>query len=245
MTVSAARKILAAIGVLGLGACTVESMPRPTIENLSAGDERIVFRAPAFSGAVHSMRFSDFWEEEEYALFQGAGAQAEILYAGVSAYDQLALEYGFTVARSVETWTFNKGVPKQWNDVQRVRTPLTEFFYKPYRLAGRNRQCFGFSGEWAHPADDPEIRPGKVIFGYYCAKEGEALGATDMARLLLGITLRGERHRIYGNAVLNASGEPPPTVSARQAVPGIKTGNPDFPFKFARHYQTSDGNLLD
>ncbi len=105
MTTFVARKIIAIIGVLGLSACAVQSMPRPTIQTLSPGAERIVFRAPAFSGAAYSVRFADFWEEEEYGLFQGAGAQAEILYASVSAYDQLALEYGFTVARSVELKT--------------------------------------------------------------------------------------------------------------------------------------------
>ena len=237
MTALVARKIIAIIGILGLSACALESIPRATIQNLSPGAERIVFRAPAFSGAVHGMRFADFWEEEEYALFQGAGAQAEILYASVSAYDQLALEYGFTVARSVETWTFNKGFSKAWGEVRLIRTPVTEFFYRPYRLAGQNRQCFGFSGEWAYPADDPETRPGKVMFGYYCGREGEAMDVAHMERLLSGITIRSQRHDTFG--------EPRLPLLAQKAALGARTGNPGFPFRFAQHYQTSDGNILD
>ncbi len=233
-----------------LGGCEVSAIQRPMIAKVAPGDERIVFAAAEFAGTtpVH-VKFIDSWQREDYALFKGNGAQGEILYAAANPYDQVALEYQFTVDRSVETWNLNRKYAKSWGDAERFPGPFAEFFYIPFTLVETDRSCFGFTADWDDPADDPDHRPGKVLFGYYCAKEGVSLTVERMEGLLEGIGIRGitERLRPRRGGPRGSEAPPNPPIHNRAArlaqgpSPGGETGNPGFPFDLARYYQV-DGN---
>jgi len=215
------------------------------IETVPPGDERIVFAAPVFAGTTPQRgKFADYWEREEYALFRGGGAQAEIIYSTVLPGPQVALQYDFTLERMVETWNVNRTQAKIWSDAQRVRTPLGEFFYKPYTLAGGSRACFGFANEWDDPADDPWNRPGKVLFGYYCAKAGRKISLDEMEDLIRTIGVRGITEPIRKSETARAAGAPvaDATLIAKGPSASADRGNMNFPFRFAEHFQIGNGD---
>lgn len=245
-----------ALAMAVLGGCAAYSIEQPTIAMVAPGDERIVFAADDFKGttSVH-VKFTDPWQREEYALFQGNGAQAEILYSTVQTGYQVALEYLFMVDRSVDTWNLSRKYTKSWGETEWFWGLLVGFFYKPYRLVETNRSCFGFSAAWDEPADDPEQRPGKVLFGYYCAKEDRALTRDRMETLLDRIGVRGITERLrsrprgpQGLGVSAAAVPPDSRIQAEAArlaqgpLPAGDTGNPGFPFDLARYYQVVNGN---
>ena len=114
-----------------LGGCAIGAIEQPTIARVAPGDERILFAAEAFKDAspLH-VKFTDPWQREDYALFKGNGAQAEILYATITeAGYEVALEYLFIVDRSVMTWNLNRKGSISWGEAERFQGPFSEFFY--------------------------------------------------------------------------------------------------------------------
>ncbi len=93
MTFYVSGKPVACLAMAVLGGCAAYSIEQPTIAMVAPGDERIVFAADDFKGTtpVH-VKFTDPWQREDYALFQGNGAQAEILYSAARTVHQVALE---------------------------------------------------------------------------------------------------------------------------------------------------------
>jgi len=232
---------------LALSSCAIAPVPQYGVSRVAAGDERIVFPVAAFEGTSPvQVRLTDRWEHEDYALFQGGGAQAEILFAGV-ATTPIALNYGYTVARGAQTWSFNRGRVGRWGTVGKVRTRLADFFYRPYRIDAEDRDCMAFSAEWDDPADDPFHRPGRVLFGYYCAATGVRLPSERIPDLLRQIDLR-EPAQVVDASLPGRTAEPvavtgaAPVDVARGTASGSETGNPHFPFYFAEHYQDFDGS---
>lgn len=237
---------LLALAAVALGGCAAGSIEQPAVSRLGPGDGRIVFAADAFKGTapVH-VAFTDPWQREEYALFKGDHAQAEVLYSSTQPGYQVALEYLFTVDRSVDTWNLNRKYTKSWGESTWFRAPLTGLFYQPYILVEANRQCFGFSGGWDDPSDDPQNRPGKVLFGYYCAGSGEALPRDRMEALLSTIGVRGITEPLrYAERQSQATAvhEPAAVSLAKGSSPGGESGNPQFPFDLARYYQIHGGD---
>ncbi|MFQ6017065.1 MAG: hypothetical protein ACE5KF_02620 [Kiloniellaceae bacterium] len=228
----------------------------PTIMEDPPGDERIVFTADEFEGTTpQRVKFTDVWQREEYALFRGCGVQAEIVYTTVTE-DSKALEYNYLVERTANTWNLNKKYNKVWGAYGTVRALLGEFVYKPYALTERNRECFGFSSEWDHPPDDPEHRPGKILFGYFCANEGDKISEYRIENLIQRIGIRGVTEAIRkrrGNRHGSGSGVAATSADARLQTeaavigqglsPSAETGNASFPFKFARHYEAGNGGF--
>ncbi len=231
-----------------LTGCAAYSIDQPAVARIAPGDARIVFADDEFKGSapVH-IKFTDPWQREEYALFQGNGSQAEILYSSTEIGYQVALEYLFTVDRSVETWNLNRKYTRSWGENEWFQGPFVGFFYQPYQLVEANRSCFGFSSTWDDPSDDPDHRPGKVLFGYYCAGPGGALTRGRMEALLDRIGVRGITERIRGGSGGMGAGAPDAghqaeaTRLARGGTPNTVTGNPDFPFDLARYYQVHGG----
>jgi len=214
-----------------LGGCAVSDYQRPTIETVPPGDERIVFAADVFRDkAPERVRFTDIWQREEYALFRGGGAQAEIIYSTTTTpVFTVVLNYEFMVDDMVETWNLNRKHTKAWDESRRVEAPLGPFFYKPYRLVGAGRACFGFATEWDHRGDDPDNRPSKVLFGYFCAKKGAPLSLDRMEDLIQTVGVRGVTERIrHADA-----------ARARGPSPSADRGNANFPFDLAQFFAES------
>ena len=242
------RPILAAaVSMAVLGGCAVSDYQRPTIERVGAGDGRIVFAAGVFRGAApERVRFTDIWQREEYALFRGGGAQAEILYSTTTTpVFTVVLNYEFMVDDMVETWNLNRKHTKAWDESRRVEAPLGTFFYKPYRLVGADRACFGFATEWEHRGDDPDNRPSKVLFGYFCAKKGAPLSLDRMEDLIQTIGVRGVTERIRHADAARREGAARATDARTQAdaaliahgpSPSADRGNANFPFDLAQFF---------
>ena len=230
-----------------LGGCAVSDYQRPTIETVPPGDERIVFAADVFRDkAPERVRFTDIWQRKEYALFRGGGAQAEIIYSTTTTpVFTVVLNYEFMVDDMVETWNLNRKHTKAWDESRRVEAPLGPFFYKPYRLVGADRACFGFATEWDHRGDDPDNRPSKVLFGYYCAKPGAPLSLDRMEDLIQTIGVRGvtERSRHTDAArqggaarAADARTQANAALIAQGPSPSADRGNANFPFDLAQFF---------
>ena len=239
-----------------LGGCAVSDYQRPTIETVPPGDERIVFAADVFRDkAPERVRFTDIWQREEYALFRGGGAQAEILYSTTTTpVFTVVLDYQFMVDDMVETWNLNRKHTKAWGESRRVEAPLGPFFYKPYRLVGADRACFGFATEWDHRGDDPEYRPSKVLFGYYCAKPGAPLSLDTMEDLIQTIGVKGVTERIRHADAARREGAARAADARTQAdaaliahgpSPSADRGNASFPFDLAQFFAESGNGDKD
>ncbi len=233
-----------------LGGCAVSDYQRPTIETVPPGDERIVFAADVFRDkAPERVRFTDIWQREEYALFRGGGAQAEIIYSTTTTpVFTVVLNYEFMVDDMVETWNLNRKHTKAWDESRRVEAPLGPFFYKPYRLVGAGRACFGFATEWDHRGDDPDNRPSKVLFGYFCAKKGAPLSLDRMEDLIQTVGVRGVTERIRHADAARRGGAARATDARTQAnaaliargpSPSADRGNANFPFDLAQFFAES------
>ena len=229
-----------------LGGCAGANMYSPAIETVPPGDEAIFFTTAEFKGTTpRRVKYTDSWQREEYALYRANGAQAEIIYALAKEDAQTALEYGYTVEGTVKTWNLNKKFDKQWGKVRRFAVPFGDMFYKPYTLKGANRACFGFAREWDYPSDDPDHRPGRVLFGYYCAKAGEHLSEDGIEELIRWVGIRyvidePERRPRSGGDVASAAADA--VMIARGPDASAESGNVNFPFGFARYYIVGNGD---
>jgi hypothetical protein len=244
---------LLALATAALGGCGFSAIEPPATVNLAPQDRLILFPAQAFKGTRSlQVKYTDPWQREDYALFKGNGAQAEILHAAITERGfEVALEYLFTVDRSVETWNLSRQYTLSWGEPGRLQRPFAVFFYISYRLVETNRPCFGFSAEWDDPPEDPVQRPGKVLFGYYCAKPGTVLTGDEIETLIGRIGLRGVTERVgwrpatarrdapFAPAAIHDQNKA--TRLARGASAGGEVGNPGFPFDLARSYSV-DGN---
>ena len=186
--------------------------------------------------------FDEAWQREEYALYRGFGAQAELFYSEAAA-GTIALEYGDPLNRSIDRWNINRGQDKQWGAEGRVYSALGDVFYRTYRLPALDRTCAGFSAEWDYRADDPFTRPSKVMFGYYCAAPGAPLAEEEVERLIASIRVERPRRTDSGKiANGDANGHAAALRVARGPSPKAETGLPDFPFYLARYYNDYGGN---
>lgn len=233
---------LAAAIAAALAACAEIQIPQPTVRQVAAADRRIAFEAGPFAeGASRHVAFTDNWEREDYSLFRGGGVQAEMVYAAAVS-SPVALDYPYWIERMVETWNHNRGREKAWGAEGRLRLRFGTVFYKPYRLVAERRECVGFSGEWDYPPDDPEKRPGQVLFGYYCAAPGAALDTPAIEALLREVALVDPFYRPkQGRLEVAAEAQAAAVSLARGAAGPDGTGHPGFPFRFARVYRDVDG----
>ena len=181
---------------------------------------------------------------QEYLLFQGQGAQAELIYSAMnnvreSFYQQTdALEFfPFKFLERNETWKINRNQPKNWGGETTYRSkmdPLYEaqtFTYAPYRLVDSQRHCFNFETKWDEPGYDPDFSPRQVLFGYYCAPPGHTLTKERIEELIHSLHVRSDPFS------LGMAGLPKRTlndIEPARVARGIAadTGNEEFPILF-------------
>ena len=109
--------------------------------------------------------------------------------------------------------------------------------------------------EWDEIYEDPRVHPGKILFGYYCSDREEALEDQKVHTLISGIGIQVQNGEYApGGAAPDRSAKPSARprpkdslenpsalVTARGVGPAATTGNPRFPFSFARYYSESGG----
>ena len=198
--------------------------------------ERGIELGREFAGAEPTqVRYSDEWQDEIYALWQGDSAQMELIYATANRNRTVALQYDLTSARQVPTWAHNAPVSVAWGEAGRIGNRWRNVFYQRYRLGGRS--CFGFSSAWSRRSEDPRIRPSKVLFGYYCTDGGSELDDATIERLIWGIRLTPDRRTADRDDAFEGS----TALAFARGGDGEGVGNPGYPFRLARYYRISNG----
>lgn len=230
------KPILILFALVALTGCAEFSVPgigstKERIVPVPAEDARILFEAPSFANRPPlRMKFTDEWQREEYALFQGAGSQAEIFYIAATARET-SLEYEIGLKSRIKSWNYNAGSKIVWGTESEGFSAFGKIFYLPY-LRGRD-SCFGFSAEWAVAGDDPELNPTKAVFGYYCETSDVELTTERIESLIDTI----EVSRFASGSASKA----PASLGVTASV----TGNPDFPFALARGYTSEGQSFVD
>lgn len=231
---------------VALAGCQTNQTTYPTVAWAGSNSAYVLFTAPAFKNTPSKhVVFTDIWQHEEYVLFEGDGAQAEIIYVAANERDSIALDYNYPVVPMVQTWNIANKHPIVWGQEGQTGAPLGAYFYRHFRLSDVGRDCVGFFIEWDLKDDDPQLRNGKALFGYYCEKPGVSLNQTQVFTLLDNIWIRGitARNDVRFQPVAPTSG---PLAGRQGALAFAKqgtgdTGNANFPFDIASHYQDAEG----
>jgi len=230
-----------------LTGCQTTGATYPTISWAGTESAYVQFTATAFENTPSKhVVFTDVWQHEEYVLFEGGGAQAEIIYVAANERDTIALDYSYPVVPMVQTWNIARKHPIAWGEKGQTGAPLGAYFYRHFRLNDVGRDCVGFFTEWDLKDDDPQLRNGKALFGYYCEKPGIALSQKQVFGLLDNIWIRGitARYDVRFQPVAPTGG---PLAGQQGALAFAKygtgdTGNVNFPFDIASHYNEFDGD---
>ena len=240
------RSVAVFLALGGLAACQTTGPTYPSVSWAGTDSAYVLFTAPAFkdSQSKHVV-FTDMWQHEEYVLFEGDGAQAEIIYVAANERDTIALDYSYPVVPMVETWNIARKHPIVWGEKGQTGAPLGAYFYRQFQLSDVGRDCVGFFTEWDLKDDDPQLRNGKALFGYYCEKPGVRLSRNQVFGLLDNIWIRGitARYDVRFQPVAPTGG----ALAGQQGALAFAkhgtgdTGNANFPFDIARHYNDIDG----
>jgi hypothetical protein len=239
-------RILILTMATALVACSASSRENLRVDWILPGEHQIAVSLKNFSATTPMrVRYTDSWQTEEYALFQAEGMQLEIIYAEASKAFRVTLDYQMPIKEMVATWNLNSRQKIIWGPLARIDTRLGTWFYRTYELSNIHRSCAGFMVEWGEIYEDPKGRPGKVLFGYLCAAEGMALENDQIRTLVSGIGIRPQAEPPDVQKALSdiSAGfhRPAATETARGKNRLTHTGNPRFPFKFARYYSESGG----
>lgn len=233
------------VGALALFGCQTVGNTGPVVAWSGVDDAAILLTTDEFKNAPsRHVVFTDMWQREEYALFQGAESQSEIILSVANERDTIVLTYDMTIPRMVETWNIARNHSVAWGGKGQLGTALGAYFYQHFTLADINRPCVGFATEWDARQDDPHFRYSKVLFGYSCGRVGgPAYSEAQVADLLDNIRIRGITTR------RNTRFQPVPpigasTAGARSFAQGSTpdTGNARFPFNMAYKFTEPTGN---
>jgi len=255
------RSLIAANLVLFavVAGCMPSARKDPGVAWVGPGEHRIFFAAAGFKTTRPiRVQYTDSWQTEEYALFKADGRQVEIIYAEASRAFTVALNYQMPIKAMVATWNLNSQQNLVWGPLGRIDGRFETWFYRTYKLSELQRSCAGFMVEWGQIYEDPQGRTGKVLFGYLCGAEGQTLEDETVRALIRGIRIRttegppkarytaddpceDKEARLFVNGDLK---NPTAIATARGDGPSKDTGNPRFPFMFARYYSVSGGGKI-
>ena len=169
--------LLIAAGALAACADLPFQQPGERAAELPPTRGLVVFKAPTVGDQpIKRIQYSDNEQRVDYTLYRGGGAQAEFVYMERPYHLNVAFNFPFTIADKVKAWNFSRGQAVDYGKAMQARTHVGYVFYRPYKLPAGNQECFGVSGEWDMAADDPKHRDTRILFGYYCAPSGQALG---------------------------------------------------------------------
>jgi len=227
------------LGMAGaVAACAGPAAEPGRVGWLGPDEHRIVVTAKDFAQAAPlRVGYADVWQTEEYAVFESGGRRLELVFAEARKTFTVALEYEMPITSMVPTWNANAGRDLAWGPVERFDWPPGVWFYRTYRAGEPRRPCVGLLVEWDEIVGDPAGRPRRVLFGYACAAAGEALGDDEARALIRGIMVRSR----YGRAgrrsgARRGSDGAAALAAARGRGADAQSGNPEFPFAFARFY---------
>ena len=186
-----AKGKIVAISVFAAVALSVCGVWAAELEPVEPGEERIFFSAPEFLSNIQPTHFKreDADSRQDYAFFSGAGVFAAITFLE-AINDEIVFNFDLSVKKIVDFFTYNENYKKEWGSADTVDSSLGRFIVKNYRLPEKNQECFGFSVEADYSSTDDLSRPTEVLFGYYCAGEGDALPPSKITSLIKSITVK-------------------------------------------------------
>lgn len=234
--------VLLSVALL-LSGCATLAPTYPTVGTPPPDTPLLAISAPKLQQAKpRAVVYQDRWETEVYQLWQAGGAQAETMFMQAIGY-QTALQFPrYGLARLTRSWRLiqTEG-PPHWESQQHVNLRNRTVFYRRFQLRSGARACVAFSSDWAMPPDDPQSRPAKALFGYYC-----------MPRDTRTTISEPEARRIAGSVTApkgppvtpNTTGYDTNALDLAQKGParGGVAGYSRFPLLFARYYQVGDGS---
>ena len=245
------RRLIAAtlMLIVALAGCTPSTRMEPGATWVNSDEQRIILTTAGFKATRPiRVKYTDAWQTQEYALFRADGRQCEMIYAEADRAFTVALDYQMPIKKMVTTWNLNSRQNLIWGQLGRIDRRFGTWFYRPYKISDLQRPCVGFMVEWDQIYEDPQGRPGKVLFGYFCRTEGETLEDQDVRTLIRGFGVRTQVES-SGDQKTNprhhAGSEKPSAIAAAKGYgPSADSGNPSFPFMFARYYSVSGGGKL-
>ncbi len=234
------------IAALLVSACAIPDGARTGYRSLPPELSLVVFDLPEFDGRdVSRVVHGDHMQREEYALFRGAGAQAEVIYAKERRFfsEEISLDYHLTTETAIRAWNRNQGKPITLGKVFFHESDLAGFWYRTFRVAGSDRDCVGFNGEWDNRTEDFHQYPGKVMFGYYCPPDGQAFDLDAAEAVLDKLGVRGINRRLRDPIVelTRLPAHPGQSELAKIARSGADSGTSLFPMNIAKMYETISG----
>lgn len=246
---SAHRLAVCAAAVLFVAGCAVPEDRRHGYRPLAAEDGLIAFDAPAFAGRQPTrVLYADRRQREEYARFQGGGAQAEVVYLSIRTWHnpRSVLNGVAGLDGMLETWSYLDGRLGQAQEAVAWQTDLTKIWFRTFRLSGSNRTCLGFRGEWDFHAWDRLYRPTRAMFGYYCAKPGADITTAEAGTLMDGLGIGGVSRRLSGQPVTITAIPDLPTQQQLAALVrsrgGGSLGTAQFPLRLATTFSPDGGS---
>mgnify|MGYP003388768643 FL=1 len=224
----------------------VANAQAPRIDWAAPNSGMLLNNLPEFAtDDQHHVIFTDRWQHEEYALFQGGGAQSEMILSLANERDNIVLDYDMTVQRNIETWNINRAHSIRYGPTGRIDNAIGPVFYQQYALTGANRNCVGYSATWDDRLEDNEGRPSKAVFGYYCAAPGHGVTTAKVNDIIDGIEYRGVGDNVRFEPTppeisMAGHGGQSPTSFAKGI--GSGAGNSNFPFDIAVQFQENESN---
>jgi hypothetical protein len=243
--------IVAILSLVTATAGCMVSIPLDSgVDWVAACEHRIAVASEIFESTTPiRVKYTDAWQTEEYVLFRSGDRQLEIIYAQAGKAFTVALDYQMPIDVMVATWNLNSRQNLDWGPLGRIDSQWGTWFYRTYEHSDLQRSCVGFQIEWEEIYEDPQGRPGKVLFGYYCAAPAEALEDNVVRKLIRGFSIRMQNGLSGEQKALpvHDSGAKNPLAIAAAGGKGSSahSGNSSFPFMLARYYSTSNGGRLD
>lgn len=215
----------------------------PVTQMTPAQDTLIAVNDPALKDkATARVSYTGLYEHVEYVRYENGGLTLEAVY-DVVIDDPVILDYHYTLGRMLDTWNLNAGQAKAWGSRGTARGWHDVIDYQLYTLTAQNRHCAAFAGEWDLSGRDPFGRPMEVVFGYACAKSGEALSADRVEALLKSVRIDRRFGHTFVKPGMQATFDPAAyAIATGSAQPG--TGNAKFPFDFGTTYSEGEGDSI-
>lgn len=138
---------------------------------------RIGFDLPTFQGEkVRRIKYEDPNQREEYALFRGNGARAEVIYASLQgrSRDLGFIDYRTAMKDQVRTWNFNRNHTEFQGQARYVEKDK-KMIVRRFKNTATSQECFGFTREGQRNFFLPRAPFAEMMFGYYCGPKGKTM----------------------------------------------------------------------
>ncbi len=228
-----------------LASCAIPDGARSGLRALAKSEGAVVFSGAPFGQAADPrIVYANSIEREEYALFKSPDRQAELVYITTRHIHitNVVIDKLFSLDETISGFRFNQMQPVVSGTPFKLKAKGIGFWAKSYQLAKANQTCGAFSGSWDAPGD--ELRPSKVLFGYFCETGQLPLTKAQIKSTVDKIGIRGITADAGDGIVsvprLSESPTQPVLRAQAQGQPGERQGNSRFPYNVVRFYKQDE-----